>query len=156
MINIITGKIDSGKTTKMIEIYNQTKQAEGFATKKIYKNETNIGQRIVNLSTGEDKLFSLKINYISHGWVEEYRYYDYSFSSEGIQFAEGIIYNAINNKAKSIFIDEIGPLEICNEQGLFNALVDAIASSKDLFITVRDNCLEQFIKKFGVREYNIL
>lgn len=156
MINIITGDIDSGKTTRMYEFYQQARFGDGFVTKKIYLNNINIGQRIIRLSNGEDRVFSLKKNFIPYSWNEKYRYYDYSFSTEGINFAERIIYDTVFNKHEPIFIDEIGPLEIFNKQGLFNSLNEVIDYEMELFVVVRDECLKPFLERFDIKHYSIL
>ena len=156
MVNIITGEIDSGKTTKILQIYNATRCGDGFITKKIYINGTNAGQEIVRLSTGEGLVFSLKKCFIQEDWNERHSYYDYSFSEKGLKFAEEIIESSIVKGIQPIYIDEIGPLEICYEQGLYNTFVNVLSGEKEIFVSVRYDCLEMFIKKFEIKENFIL
>lgn len=52
-VNIIAGEVNSGKTSKLLEIYRQAGQGDGFINAKIYTGPQYAGQRIVWLSTGE-------------------------------------------------------------------------------------------------------
>lgn len=156
MVNIISGEIDSGKTTKMLQIYNDIKCGDGFITKKIYINGTKAGQEIVRLSTGEGLVFSLKKSFVQENWKERHSYYDYSFSEKGLKFAEEIIYSSIAKDIQPIYIDEIGPLEICYEQGLYNTFMNLLSGKKEIYVSVRYDCLDKFIKKFEIKEYTIL
>lgn len=155
MVNIISGEIDSGKTTKILRIYNDTTCGDGFITKKIYIDGTNAGQEIVRLSTGEGLVFSLKKCFVQENWKERHSYYDYSFSEKGMKFAEEIIESSIVKDIQPIYIDEIGPLEICYEQGLYNTFMNLLSSKKEIYVSVRYDCLDKFIKKFKIKEYTI-
>ena len=155
MINIVTGAINSGKTTKIHNIYNQIGYGDGFINKKIYKSNINMGQRIIRLSTNESEIFSLKEEFIPNKWNEECRYYNYSFSKTGLEFAINIVDDVIRHNIEPIFIDEIGPLEIYNEHGLFNTFMKVIAIRVELFVAIRDTCLEHFLQKFKINEYKI-
>ncbi len=156
MVNIISGEIDSGKTTKMLQIYNDIKCGDGFITKKFYINGTNAGQEIIRLSTGDGLIFSLKKNFLQENWNERHSYYDYSFSEIGLKFAEEIIEASIVKDIQPIYIDEIGPLEICYEQGLYNTFMNVLSAKREIYVSVRYDCLDKFIKKFEIEKYSII
>lgn len=167
MMHIITGSINAGKTTKMIEIYRQLKCGDGFVTQKLFKDSVHIGQNIVRLSTGEHKVFSLKSDELPKCWLEKFRYFNYSFSQDGMNFAEHILNEMIvplqvkkhqevcitqtqknstySQNVGPIFIDEIGPLEIYHQQGLYSILIDVLASQCELYVVVRESCLVDFL-----------
>ena len=58
MINIITGSVNSGKTRKLIDIFNTLKKGDGFFNRKIYIDDHYIGQSIVRILSGESRLWS--------------------------------------------------------------------------------------------------
>ncbi|WP_190285246.1 hypothetical protein [Clostridium sp. JN-1] len=53
MINIITGSVNSGKSTKLVNIYKSLGKGDGFFNRKIYNGNCYIEQEIVRMSNGE-------------------------------------------------------------------------------------------------------
>lgn len=155
MIHIITGNINSGKTTRLLSIYNAKKQGDGFYSPKVFIDGHYAGQEIIRLSTGERKFFSFKTGFIPDGWDEEYHYQSYSFSYNGFLFVRNIILDIIQNNIEPIFVDEIGPLEL-NEQGFYNILNLLLKTDKDMYITVRQSCVNDVINKFRFTNYDII
>lgn len=155
MIVIITGKIDSGKTSKLRSVYNDSKAGDGFIIKKVYEHKNHIGQDIVRLSTGDYKSFSLKKSLVPQCWDEVYSYGPYSFSIQGFLFANSIITDAIRKNYGPLYIDEIGPLEL-QGKGFSDILILALSSKKNLYITVRDTCLQAVIRKFDIHQFEVI
>ena len=155
MVNIITGEINTGKTTKLLSLYSEKKLGDGFVTLKIYSNSRYIGQKLMRLSTGEETCFSFKDEYLPVGWDEECRYDIYSFSKKGITFAENIIEDVIRRRLNPVFIDEIGPLELqC--KGFYNVFYRSLSECKDIYFTVRTSSLDDVIIAFGIKDYDII
>lgn len=155
MVYLITGEVNHGKTTKLLSIYREKKQGEGFFNRKVYIENKYIGQDIVRISTGEYKRFSLKDSFIPLDWDEQYRYYDYSFSRSGMEFAESIVEHIIESGIEPAFIDEIGPLELENK-GLYEAFKLLTESGKELYVVVRESCLQDVIKKFNINAFKVI
>jgi len=155
MINIITGNINSGKTTRLLCIYNAKQQGDGFYSPKIFIDGHYAGQEVVRLSTEERKLFSFKKGFIPEGWDEQYYYHSYSFSNNGFLFVRNIVLDIMQNNIEPIYVDEIGPLEL-NEQGFYNILNLLLKTDKDMYITVRESCIKDVIKKFRLSDCNII
>lgn len=155
MVYIVTGKINSGKTTRLLSIYNERKAGDGFINKKIYINNKYAGQEIIRLSTGDSKIFSLKKAFLTDEWQEEYSYDVYSFSKEGMPFAEEIIKDIIDNDISPIFIDEIGPIEL-QGLGFYKVFKEILKTKKDIFVVVREGCLEKVISQFEIGLYEIV
>ncbi|MDD4347085.1 MAG: nucleoside-triphosphatase [Desulfitobacteriaceae bacterium] len=155
MIIIITGKIDAGKTTRLLSLYDHLKTGDGFALKKIITNGIHIGQEIYHLSTGQQKIFSLKKNYLPPLWDEIYNFGDFSFSAAGFDFSHKILLKALSSGVKPIYIDEIGPLELLGK-GFSDALKLVVKNQTDLYLTVRDYCLTEVIKEFNINRYVVI
>lgn len=154
-VNIITGKIDSGKTTKLIEIYKDIDRGDGFAIQKNIVQGVYIGQKIKRLSKNESMEFSYKKNSLPFDWDEQYSFNQYSFSEKGLMFARKIIDELLVKKIHPIFVDEIGPLEL-NGMGFADILVDLLKEEYELYLVIRDTCLNQVIKQFSINEYNLI
>lgn len=155
MVTIITGKIDSGKTTRLLSLYNESKTGDGFIIKKVYEQGIHIGQDVLRLSTGECKPFSLKKGRLPRCWDEIYCCGPYSFSGQGLSFANNIIIDALQMNFEPLYIDEIGPLEL-QEKGFFNILTLILASRKNSYITVRETCLHAVISKFNIHQFEVV
>lgn len=153
MINIITGSINSGKSTKLVYIYKSLGRGDGFFNKKIYNRNAYIGQKIVRLSTGESIIWSLK-GKLPDCWQEEYNYQTYSFSKEALKFAEQII-NSLIESEEPIFIDEIGPLELENK-GFHKLLQRCLILNKELYVVIRRSCLKRILDKYKIKDYRIM
>lgn len=155
MVHLVTGSVNQGKTTKLIEIYNSLKNGDGFVLKKEFVNGEHIGQKIVRLSTGEGRAFSMKVCFIQNPWDEIYRFGPYSFSKNGIEFAEKIAENMVKNKIEPVFIDEIGPLEL-NGEGFYNLLCSILDLNLETYAAVRESCINDVIDRFKIEEYEII
>ena len=167
MINIITGKIQSSKTTKLISLFEKHKNGDGFACKKVYKNEKFIGYNIVHLQTGkaipfaylkfDKRVSSLAVmKYIPKDWNEKFQFGQFSFSKEGFIFAEKIIDSTIKNNIEPIFIDEIGPVEILMKKGFYKLMKKVLKSKIECYITIRNDMLDKFVEEFHVNKYNVI
>lgn len=136
MINIITGGVNTGKSTRLVESYKKLGHGDGFFNRKIYNKNLYIGQEIVRLSTFQTMIWSIKIEG------------KYSFSSTALKFAEEIVNSVLVSK-EPIFIDEIGPLEL-NENGLDNLFKRCLLSKNEIYVVIRQECVEAVLDKYRI------
>lgn len=155
MVHIVTGSINSGKTTKLLSLYKELKTGDGFILPKVYIEGNYSGQQIVRLSTGASRPFSFKDGYIPICWNERYRYDVYSFSEEGFDFASAIAQDIVSNNISPVFIDEIGPLEL-QEKGFFKILSQLLLESNTVYISVRQTHVENVVEKFTIVNYDLI
>jgi nucleoside-triphosphatase THEP1 len=155
MIHIITGSINSGKTTKLLSLYNELKAGDGFILPKAFIEGNYTGQQIVRLSTGIGIPFSFKKDYTPAYWDEKYCLDVYSFSHQGFEFATETVKDIVSNKVSPVFIDEIGPLEL-EDKGFFQLLLQLLSEDHTMYISVREFLLENVIDKFEIKQYEII
>lgn len=153
MINIITGSVNSGKSTKLVDIYKNLGKGDGFFNRKIYSGNLYVGQEIVRMSNGESMIWSLREEVLDY-WEEQYCYADFSFSKDALKFAEEIVNSSIKSN-DIIFVDEIGPLELQNK-GFHNLFKCCLNSNKELYVVVREGCLEAVLRKYKIEDYEIV
>jgi nucleoside-triphosphatase THEP1 len=153
-INVISGKINSGKTTKLLQMYANINLGDGFILKKSYLKGQHVGQQVVRLSTGESKAFSYREGFVPPNMDLAYTYKSYSFTKTGLYFAEEIVRELIEKNIEPIFMDEIGPLEL-QETGFYKIFLLILETEKEIFLATRDSCLEQVIQKFQLQNYNV-
>jgi nucleoside-triphosphatase THEP1 len=154
MIYIITGEINSGKSSYLRYLFHQNRTGDGFYNRKIFLDSTYIGQEMVHLSTGAICPFSYRLEHVPVPWDELFTYQDYSFSHNGFLFCRDIINHAVYN-LEPFYIDEIGPLEL-QEKGLFLDFKELLQTKKDIYVVIRDRCLSDVLEKFKIDHYTIL
>lgn len=154
MITILTGAVNSGKTTRLMSLYKKEKQGDGIALPKIHVKGQYVGQDILRLSTGASVPFSRVLPHLPKGWDEGERYQNYSFSLGGITFGRAVLGEMIKSPVNPVFIDEIGPLELLGE-GFYSVFYTLLSCQKDMVVTVRDSCLVGFLTKFELCDYRL-
>lgn len=158
MIYILHGSINSGKTTRMFELFGNSPAgtADGFISAKIYKEKEFIGYELVRLSNQQKAALALLFNEYHNDFTEPFRYERFIFAGEAFRWGDSIIKELSTAESqKDIYIDEIGPIEL-QGQGFAKSLSLAIAKPNNLYITVRTSCVNQFITKFNVTRYILL
>ena len=154
MVTVLKGGINQGKTTKILAIYNRKKSGDGFVTRKVFEKGFFIGYEIVRLSSMESKPFIFKTGYEPGHWVEDFKYGPFTFSKEAIVFAESIMDEIIKSGTDPIYIDEVGPVEL-QGKGFHKSLKMALESGRNLFVTVREACVDDVLKLFKINDYEI-
>jgi len=154
MVYFITGPIGSGKSAKLVSLYESTRSGDGFYNIKRFTEGEMIGQDIVQLSTGKAVSFSRIDGAIPEGWDEESRYGKYSFSQEGLSFTRGILEEAIQKHALRVFVDELGPLEM-QKKGLYHSFARLLQADIDIVSVCRDACVKDIIALFSIPEYKL-
>lgn len=154
MINIITGSVNSGKTKKLIDIFNTLEKGDGFFNRKIYIDDHYIGQRIIRISSRESRVWSNRGIPIEK-WQQAFYYETYSFSKEGLEFAENIITSLLSSDIEPIYIDEIGPLEL-QKKGFHELFKSCLSSRKEIYVVIRESCVKDVIEKYNIQNYKII
>ena len=152
MIFILTGPVDSGKTTFLkrviAELKKQKIKMDGFLSEAIVKDQEKIGYDLVDLGDGKSVPFIRK-----SGRQDWQRIGPYFFIPEGLSRAKQIILRS--REAEILVVDEIGPLELSG-QGLWDVLEQVIFQrfQKYLFV-LRKGILQDFLKMVGRIELKI-
>ncbi|UCH97613.1 MAG: hypothetical protein JSV88_12405 [Candidatus Aminicenantes bacterium] len=155
MIYIITAGIDEGKTREIEAIYRQMKKGDGWVSRKVFLNAEFVGYEIVKLSTGEKLPLAYKMEFVPPGWDAIYRIGLFRFSKKAFDFAGKIIDEIIAKDIEPVFIDEIGPLEL-QGKGFCPMLEKILKTQKDVYIVVRNHCVDEVIKRFRLKNYEII
>lgn len=152
MIFILTGPVDSGKTTFLKRVIEELKRQkvkmDGFLSEAIVKDQEKIGYDLVDLGDGKSVPFIRK-----SGRQDWQRIGPYFFIPEGLSRAKKIILRS--REAEILVVDEIGPLELSG-QGLWDVLEQVIFQrfQKYLFV-LRKGILQDFLKMVGRIELKI-
>jgi nucleoside-triphosphatase THEP1 len=152
MIFILTGSVDSGKTTFLKRIIEELKKQkikmDGFLSEAIRQDQEKIGYDLRDLGGGKPVPFIRK-----SGRQDWQRIGPYFFIPEGLSWAKKIILRS--REAEILVVDEIGPLEL-SKQGLWDALEQVIFQRvQEYLFVLRREILEAFLKMVGKIEIKI-
>lgn len=148
-INIVTGNIKTGKTTRLMKWALSQNNIDGIFQPVIDEKRFiyHIGSRTLRkLETSETE------NITTIG--------KYNFSNETLAWAQNILIGCISKNLDWIIIDEIGPLEL-NGNGLEPAITNVILQrnniSSQILCVVRETMLELFLQHYKLQnDYEIL
>lgn len=156
MIHIMTGAVNSGKTTRMKKLLQRVPGADGVLSEKAFEGDCFRGYCLTHAASGEWRELALLEEFYSCRFPVAGRLGPYVFSREAFRFAREILMRlAVDDGTRAIFIDEAGPLELRGE-GFSDVIPLLLACEKDLYITVRSSCLEGFLTRFGITEHALL
>lgn len=152
---IITGEIDSGKTTRMRQHFLENSRGDGFICKKTYCDQLCTGYDLERLSDGLSLPFiRLKGEYKQ----EERTIYStgkYIFLEASFHRVSELIKEMIESNTDPIYIDELGPLEL-NREGFYQSVKDIKKHDLSIVTCVRQSCLEGIIELFNLEQVRIL
>jgi len=155
MLHIITGKINSYKTTRMKEIFKQTQKGDGFVSIKTMKDHKVLYYELENLQSKTKQIHVVHtVNYPNH-FTNYETLGPYAFDLDYLSEVEQYIEKLISNGIEPIFLDEIGILET-NNKYFYPILKKIIDANIEAYITVRSSLVEKIIDVFDVTNYTII
>jgi nucleoside-triphosphatase THEP1 len=155
-IIIVTGLVDSGKTSWCRELAAANPGCAGVLLLKVYLENERIGYDALHLPVGDCTPFARKGGQEPLGWIAAERVGPFSISSVGLKSANAWLIEAAW-QAQDIIIDEVGPLEL-GGGGLSPGLRAALGSplQRKLYVVIRSDCLEAARKHFGIPDCTVV
>ena len=155
MVTFVTGKMNSGKTTKLYELYQETLEGDGFLAIKHMIDSTVAEYDAKRLSA--DEMFPYVVRDVYDDGskpilcqIGPYRLYE-----DAVRKMEKELRRLIDYSIQPIYLDEIGVLEL--EGKCFATVLQEMVDSKlDLVLTVRRDLLERVVERFHIKEYTIV
>jgi len=155
MITIITGKINSGKTTYIKNLYQKDNIGDGVISIKSMIDDTVDNYQSLHLKSNQ--LFSQVLRN-THTLNEDEiicKIGPYNFLKSGLNQSENLFHQMIDNFISPIYIDEIGLLEL-DEKHYHNIFTELVKSGLHVIFTVRTDLLDQVIKKYNITNPKII
>jgi len=148
-VNIITGKIRSGKTTFLKNLITSLNDTEGIL-------QPTIGDERFFQDIKSQEIRKITLNEVNESAIIIGRFI---FDRNAFNWAKQKLKNAIYGNAKNIVIDEFGPLEL-NENGLeplVSEIVNEImkVNDKKLIIVIRETLVSDFLNKFNLSQIDV-
>lgn len=154
-VTIITGKINSGKTGKMLELYSETLTGGGFLCIKRIEDDIHTGYDLVFLPEDISMPFIRKNQFFKKSDKTVFNTGDYFFLKNTFMYAEKIISRLVKQKTGPVYIDELGLLEL-EKKCFYKSALKVIKKNIPLITCVRKNCLSSIIDLFKLKEYEII
>lgn len=153
MVKIITGKINSGKSTTIQRLYNKHKKGDGFiSVKNMYETSVQ-SYDILRLSTLKRKEFVVKEGFYDPEDIA-CQIGPYLFYQDTLLYIEKEIKDMIVQGITPIYLDEIGQLELYDQ--CFHKIFELILESNvDCVISVREDLVQEVIRKYQIQEVEI-
>jgi nucleoside-triphosphatase THEP1 len=166
MIYILTGPIDSGKTSQLKNFITKAQQHDssiaqvgGFLSLKVYENDQHIGYNIYDFTTSQQFPFLRTHTSDQRPATSDMRHETcdvigkYKLNPQTLSYAHNLI-----NKAPQydiFIIDELGPLEL-QGKGFWPALEKVINCDTDFLFVIREKLVEKFLLRFNKTENQVL
>lgn len=155
-VHIVTGNINAGKTARMRELYLEMAAADGILSEKLVENGAFYGYRLVHLRSGAAIVLALLDEKYHGQFPEACRIGSFVFSADAIRFGINILEQLCANPTISaIFLDEVGPLEL-GGCGFADVLPVLLHAKRELYITVRSRCVQEFLQKYRIMDYRLI
>lgn len=143
---LITGKINSGKTTSIINLVEQERERgnspTGIIAHGVFENGIKTGFDVEDIASGQKMPLARK----GQAFTDSFPVGRFTFSVDGFEFARRALLKF--KPGGSVFIDEAGPLELRGE-GYADCLHTLFKSDiTKIYIVVRDDCVDEFKEKF--------
>ena len=149
-IYIVTGPIQTGKTTRLFNFIKDKNSVDGILAPVV-----NNKRALFHISTKQ-----LKILEAENPGEKTITVGKYNFLKEVFDWANKKLLKSFNAKPEWLIIDEVGKLELKNE-GLHTA-IDEILNTKikneiKIILVIRDYLLEQVLAKYKInaKEYKL-
>ena len=143
-IHILSGKVRSGKSTRLLDWYKKTSSCGGIITPLI-----NGKKYIMNIESGEQRLLQgtgkENKNVIKTG--------NYYLLRETLEWAKNALFEANKTCPQWIVIDEIGYLEL-NNDGLEPAISRLLPEIEgNILLVIRERLVEKAVNHFQLYKY---
>lgn len=155
MVTIVTGKINSGKTTRLKELYHSLNKGNGIVAVKEMIGSDVHGFHGHVLKSGFEFPYMIHENYKRQdsGFIDSIGpYYIYK---QAQYFIDNFFEIEISNRISPLFFDEVGKLEM-NGGGYDLSIQLALQAKIDLYISVREDLIADVLKHYSIKEYRIV
>lgn len=155
MIKIVTGKINSNKTTRLRQYYEKHHEGDGFLAIKTMQGNIVHHYDLYQLKTGQTMPYVIRASFLKEDEDIRYQIGPYCFLEKAYVFLEKAIEEMINQKISPIYLDEISLLEL-EGKGLANILKRLLSLDIDLCLVVRRDLIDDVIHTFDIKTYEII
>ena len=155
MIHIVTGKMNSGKSSKLGSIYKKLQKGDGFISVKRMHYDKVHGYEMMKLSNNSLSPLVVRREFAHSDMDIECQIGPFLFLKDTVIKVESEIEQMIKDKISPIFLDEVGQLELYDKcfDSIFKKMVN---SGLEIYVTVRDELVDEVIEKYQIEKVDII
>lgn len=154
MVTIVTGRINSGKTTTMLNRYEATHLGDGFVALKIMQGSSVYGYDLKQLC-GQTHHWMIHQSHYQNQFEDYAKFGPYLINLATLTTINDIVNGLVAKHVSPIYFDEVGVLEL-NGGGFHNAIAKILAANLDLVVAVRQDLVKPFIAHFKIKDYELI
>lgn len=155
MIHIITGNINSFKTTRLKALYKTNQLGDGFVSIKQMKDNHVLYYQLERLKDQSLEMFIINTLYHRCPFRDFDQLGPYAFDKSVFKEVEQITADLIDHQVSPLYIDEIGLLEL-KHRGFYKTLSMMVDSGLDVYFTCRKSHLDDVLETFAITDYKII
>lgn len=155
MLNIVTGKINSGKTTRLLNIYKTTGSGDGFISIKNMRGSLVHSYDILRLSNHYKRQFVVHDQFLDRKLDIACQIGPYMFLEDTLDYIYDEYRKMIKQGISPLYIDEIGMLEL-HDQAFHQIFKELLESHLTIYAVIRKDLIEDVLKKYSIKEYTII
>ncbi len=155
MVHIVTGKINSGKTTFLQEQYRKNHDGDGVLSLKIMQNRDIVGYDVYYLGLGKKKRLMMHERHYFGEFAKVGKIGPYVYDDD--RFKRTVLYlqRLIDNNVSPIYLDEVGMLEI-NGGGFDGIIKQLVESTNEVFLSARSDLVPLIISRYQLTNYDVM
>ncbi len=148
MVTVVTGKMNEGKTTAMMNLHAR-EGGDGFVSLKRMQGNDVLHFDAMRLSDGETRRFAAHEAHTIIDFPEGAQLGPYRFHKETLDWIASSVDAMIAQKTSPIYLDEVGVLELRGE-GFHHAISALIDAGCDLVLSIREDLVPKIIEKYDL------
>lgn len=154
-IFIITGKVQSGKTTFLKEVVDAIKSEKFKVAGFLCYGQFNDGERSGFILADTESLRTYQLASVSpkEGWVKFRKFY---FDPEILEAGVSILLGGLRHGADLLVIDEVGPMELEGRGWYIPVELMVKEQRKVQLWVVRENILKEVLKRWKISPRNVV
>ena len=153
MKTIVTGEVNTGKTSALLAHYETHQTGDGFASVKVMVKNRVSHYDAMRLSTKEKRMLTVHEQSYDHSMGEYIRVGPYRMLKETMRWVETTIKTLIDNHVTPMYFDEIGPLELSGKG--FDNMVRALVAFPCV-VVIRSQCLQEAFVRYTLDNATII
>jgi len=156
VIRVLSGAVNSGKTSHLRLETEKLPRCGGFLSPKVFQNEQCIGYDLFFLRSREQIPFIRKKAYCDPREELEERLGDFGFYNSGFNAARRELKALSREDANlPVFIDELGPIELKGSGYLHGVLV-VLQKMHNITLCIRTKMVNDMTDKLNIDKYMLI
>lgn len=154
MVHIVTGRMNSGKTTSLLATYLEMQRGEGFVSLKTMLDGKVHHFDLMDLSSGKERRLCLHRDVYQKEFKTPLVHGPYVFDQEVFDMVYQAFQNWISQGETIFFLDEVGILELFG-RGFDSTFKLLVSSPAELYVTIREDLWEEVVNKYQMKQYSV-